>query len=574
MVGTFFYLTACTTKNRLRRRLNRLREPRYLIGLVVGLLYMYFAFFRRSARPRPDATGLSAVAAFAGPMQFLGSVFLLAIAAVAWVVPGAGQPLAFSRAEVQFLFPAPVTRRELVHFKLLRSQLGILIGSAIATLFLRPGSLAGGWTLMAGLWVMLMAVRLHLMGVALSRSSLAAHGTSGIARQWLPLAVVLGAIAVLALAVVGDWPALSSLSDPGDVFKELQRLGSRGAAGAVLWPFRAFARLPLSASVPEFWSALPAALALLALNYAWVLRSDAAFEEASAAHAEKRATARRAPRAVVRGTASTPFTLAAEGPPETAILWKNLILVGRYVSLRTLLRLLPLVIVFGMIAQGQGGSGVASFLAAVCLPLAAFTVLLGPQMMRNDLRQDLANLALLKTWPVRGAALIRGEVLAPTVVVTVVAWLFILLSALLAPRPASPGGTIAVLMANRASFAIAAAILAPAIILSQTVVQNALAVLFPAWVTVGASRSRGIDAMGQRLLMLAGILVTLAASLLPGALIAGVVAFAVYWITGATLVILPALIVALVVVGECWLAVEGLGRVLERTDVSAIDAAE
>jgi hypothetical protein len=427
---------------------------------------------------------------------------------------------------------------------------------------------------MAGLWVMLMAVRLHLMGVALSRSSLAAHGTSGIARQWLPLAVVLGAIAVLALAVVGDWPALSSLSDPGDVFKELQRLGSRGAAGAVLWPFRAFARLPLSASVPEFWSALPAALALLALNYAWVLRSDAAFEEASAAHAEKRATARRAPRAVVRGTASTPFTLAAEGPPETAILWKNLILVGRYVSLRTLLRLLPLVIVFGMIAQGQGGSGVASFLAAVCLPLAAFTVLLGPQMMRNDLRQDLANLALLKTWPVRGAALIRGEVLAPTVVVTVVAWLFILLSALLAPRPASPGGTIAVLMANRASFAIAAAILAPAIILSQTVVQNALAVLFPAWVTVGASRSRGIDAMGQRLLMLAGILVTLAASLLPGALIAGVVAFAVYWITGATLVILPALIVALVVVGECWLAVEGLGRVLERTDVSAIDAAE
>jgi hypothetical protein len=194
--------------------------------------------------------------------------------------------------------------------------------------------------------------------------------------------------------------------------------------------------------------------------------------------------------------------------------------------------------------------------------------------MRNDLRQDLANLALLKTWPVRGAALIRGEIFAPTVVVSVVAWLFILLGALIAPRPASPGGAVAVLMANRASFAIAAAIMAPAIILSQIVVQNALAVLFPAWVAVGASRPRGIDAMGQRMLMLAGILLTLAASLLPGALIAGVVAFAVYWITGATLVVLPALIVALVVVGECWLAVEGLGRVLERTDVSAIDATE
>ena len=80
--------------------------------------------------------------------------------------------------------------------------------------------------------------------------------------------------------------------------------------------------------------------------------------------------------------------------------------------------------------------------------------------------------------------------------------------------------------------------------------------------------------MGQRLLMLAGILLTLAASLLPGALIAGVVAVVMYWATGVTLVILPAIILAFVVVGECWLAVEGLGRVLERTDVSAIDAAE
>jgi len=574
MVGTFFYLTACTMKNRLRRRLQRLREPRYLIGLVVGMLYMYFVVFRRGGRPRPDTAGLSMIARIAGPMQFLGSLFLLAIAAAAWVWPGAGQPIAFSRAEVQFFFQAPVTRRALIHFKLLRSQVAILFGSAIATVFLRPGSLASGWTFMAGLWILLMVVRLHLMGVALSRSSLAAHGTSGVARQWLPLTIVLGAIAVLASAVAGDWPALSSLTDSGDVFKELQRLGVTGAAGVVLWPFRALVRLPLSGSAAEFWSALPAALALLALNYVWVLRSDAAFEEASAAHAEKRATARAAPRAVVRSTASTPFTLAAEGPPETAILWKNLILVGRYVSLRTLLRLLPLIIVFGVIAQGGGRGGMASALAAMCLPLAAFTVLLGPQMMRNDLRQDLANLALLKTWPVRGAALIRGEVLAPTVVVSVVAWLFILLGAILAPRAASPDGTAAVLMANRASLAIAAAILAPAIILSQTVVQNALAVLFPAWVPAGPSRPRGIDAMGQRLLMLAGILLTLAASLLPGALIAGALAFVVYWITGATLIILPALIVAIVVAGECWLAIEGLGRVLDRTDVSAIDAAE
>ena len=230
MVGAFLYLTACSFKNRLRRRVQRLREPRYVIGLIVGLLYMYFAFFGRRGRSR-SAEGVSALAAMAAPMQLFGSVFLLATAAIAWVWPGGGQPLAFTRAEVQFLFPAPVTRRELVHYKLLRSQLAILFSSAIATLVLRPGSLVTGWTLMAGLWVVMMTVRLHLMGVALRRASLAAHGASGLARHWLPLAGVLGAAGVLAAAVVDAWPALRRADGREAAIAALQRLAGEGAAG-------------------------------------------------------------------------------------------------------------------------------------------------------------------------------------------------------------------------------------------------------------------------------------------------------------------------------------------------------
>jgi hypothetical protein len=276
----------------------------------------------------------------------------------------------------------------------------------------------------------------------------------------------------------------------------------------------------------------------------------------------------------VRGTAATPFSLAPDGPPETAILWKNLILVGRYLSLRTLLRLLPLVIVFGLISRGNGGGGVAAFIGAMSLPLAAMAVLLGPQMMRNDLRQDLSRLPLLKMWPLRGAVLIRGEVLAPTVLVTAVAWL-LLLVAVVFGAGLRPGSREAVAFgAQRASLLAAAFVLAPAVILAQVVVQNGLAVLFPAWVAVGASRARGIDAMGQRLLMLAGLLLTLAVSLLPGALAAAAVAFLAYQMTGAILILVPAVIVAAVVTGECWLAIEGLGRVLERTDPSAVEATE
>jgi hypothetical protein len=195
-------------------------------------------------------------------------------------------------------------------------------------------------------------------------------------------------------------------------------------------------------------------------------------------------------------------------------------------------------------------------------------------MMRNDLRQDLARLPLLKTWPVRGAALIRGEVLAPTAIVTAVAWLLLLTAALLGGGLKAGSGEANAFQAHRVSYLTAAMVLAPAIVLAQVVVQNGLAVLFPAWVAVGTSRARGIDAMGQRLLMLAGILLTLVVSLLPGVIAAGALAFLVYQFTGATLVLLPALVVVLVIAGECWLAIEGLGRILERTDPSAVETVE
>ena len=102
-----------------------------------------------------------------------------------------------------------------------------------------------------------MVVRLHLMGVGLRRASLAQHGASGLARQWLPLAVVVGAVGVLAAAVIGDWPHAGVDADGGEVFRKLQRLGSTGAAGVVLWPFRALVRLPLAASPAEFWRRCP-----------------------------------------------------------------------------------------------------------------------------------------------------------------------------------------------------------------------------------------------------------------------------------------------------------------------------
>ena len=344
----------------------------------------------------------------------------------------------------------------------------------------------------------------------------------------------------------------------------------------MLWPFAAVARLPLSGTPEGFLRALPAGLAILALNYVWVLLGDLAFEEASAADAERRATAAATPRSANRKR-QAPFTLGLSGRPEMAILWKNLILLGRYASARFLLRLLPIAVIFGVgLAGGRGRVGMTALVAMIGTVGAAMTVLFGPQAMRNDLRQDLAQLPVLKVWPVRGAALVRGELLAPAIFLTLLTWFLIAMGTVAAPGSfrvdaigAFPGTVVLP--------ALAAAVLAPGLIAVQLVLHNGLAILFPAWAAIGASRSRGLDAFGQRLLMMAGIIVTLALSLLPGLVAGGAVGYALYLLAtsaSSVIILVPAVVVLAVMLGECWLASEWLGRVFERTDVGAVDASD
>ena len=53
---------------------------------------------------------------------------------VAFASTSALAPIEFSRAEVQFFFQAPISRRQLLHYKLLRSQLALIFGTAFATI--------------------------------------------------------------------------------------------------------------------------------------------------------------------------------------------------------------------------------------------------------------------------------------------------------------------------------------------------------------------------------------------------------------------------------------------------------
>src|SRR5207247_9272566 len=61
--------------------------------------------------------------------------------------------------------------------------------------------------------------------------------------------------------------------------------------------------------------------------------------------------------------------------------------------------------------------------------LTGYSLFLGPAILRQDLRQDLANADILKMYPLRGWQVVLGELLAPAAILTGVQWCLVLLAA-------------------------------------------------------------------------------------------------------------------------------------------------
>src|SRR5580692_274269 len=129
MIAALFYLQYHSARNRLVTRIKRLQQPKYLIGAIAGGLYFYFYFFRYLFGGNGGSRG-SALNVSVSPEHLLAIESLAALAMfisvlLAWLIPYERAALTFTEAEVAFLFPAPVSRRTLVHFKLMKSQLRI-----------------------------------------------------------------------------------------------------------------------------------------------------------------------------------------------------------------------------------------------------------------------------------------------------------------------------------------------------------------------------------------------------------------------------------------------------------------
>lgn len=560
MTRAFAWLIARTMRNRFARQLQRARQPRYALPMLLGLLYAWAVFISPSRRP-PLA------GAAANGTAHLGFAAALALLVAWWWLLGNEHPsLPFTPAEVQLLFPAPVTRRQLVGLKLVQAQWAVLVSTGVWLILLGPGGVPLVLRALA-LWVLFTTLHLHHTAASLVRAGAAEHGRAGVRRNAWALVLFAIALTVTAIAVARALPALRDALATGGALAAAGALLHAPGVMLVLTPFRLMLAPAFASTTAEWARAMLPAVAIMAAHYLWVLRSDVAFEESAAEAAARRAALRaaRAQRGAPeprRGRVRVP--LPPRGHPAMAIAWKNVVAFTRTIRPASVVVLILAAVAGFSIASTEalGARGGAWFIGTMALAFAGALVVLGPTWVRNDLRLDMLRLELLRALPLRGAALVRAELAGSALTLTAMQLALGLIALLVLPATDAP------LLApgERGAAALAAIVALPVVNCAGLLVQNGAALLFPDWVRLGLTRATGVEAMGQNILTSLGAMLALGILAAVPVALGAVVAVLTLDRLGVWAIPLAALGGALTLAAELWALTAWLGRAFDRTE--------
>jgi hypothetical protein len=317
------------------------------------------------------------------------------------------------------------------------------------------------------------------------------------------------------------------------------------------------------------------------------MRCDVAFEEEALALSQKIARtleAARRGRLSAEQAAPSPrrarpplVALAPTGPAWRAISWKNFLALTRELSPKFLLILFLLIIIaFGVfsaaapdLGEGDKALDLPVIFGAILAGCAGMFGLFTSTLMREDMRRDIENIDLLKTLPLGGRELLRGEVLGGTFYAAAIQIVLILASAsFLAASSARPFTVFEIV-----AVALSAAILFPCFGYLSLVLENGMVVLFPAWVLpekgMGPGASRGMENMGRMMILGLARLIGLGILLLPPGLVAGIGIAVGYIFLGIVAVPIGAGIAAVGILLEAEFLLWWFGRCFETLDPSA-----
>ncbi|HET9215432.1 MAG TPA: putative ABC exporter domain-containing protein [Terriglobia bacterium] len=375
------------------------------LALTVGLMALTFGpmFVFLLYREPPDS---AAARSLLEPAIFVITMVIL-------MANGSKSGIFFTPAEVDFLFPGPFRRKELILYRIGHQAQAALFGALFLSVV--PAPFVPYWPF-AFLGIALVLQFIQLLSTVLSLT-ISIAGQAAYSRVRRIVLVVIGL-----LIVVGVVQAASEYGASGGL--ALMREFQATSVGAVvLAPFQLFSRtIAAERLFPDFlgWSSL--ALALNIALIAATLRLDSDFYERSVAVSERvyRAleNARRGQAwmglskpSVARWRLPMPARLRGAGP----IAWRQFL-----DALRNSRGVIYVVLFIGSVVAlaayflDESGPGMGA------TALAMFALFTFPQMLQFDFRGDIERIDLLKTLPASSAAIVAGELIVPIVLATII----------------------------------------------------------------------------------------------------------------------------------------------------------
>jgi hypothetical protein len=581
-VNALGYLVTRSFVNGVLFRLRRLRQPKYLLGAILGAAYFYFYFGRFLAVSRMPWGAESGPASPHG-LEIGAAILFVATIVLSWILPASRAAIAFTEAEIAFLFPAPITRRTLVIMRLVKSQFALLLFSAFMTLLSGRFHLGSEvWMRIGGWWVIMNTLNMHRLGASFALQRLRERGMADGKRRVLVVLVLVAFVALVEFMRRSLPPPpdlATALRGGGEITNYIVQLLHTGPLRYVLAPFKLVVAPNFAHEAVTFLRALLPALGIMALHFIWVVRADVSFEDASIEAAKKRAAflaARGRGELRARGKsdkARTPlWRLRPTGFAPIAFIWKSLLKTG---GRRTLGRWAAF---FAVLTAGAFALGRVEYLTK---PLVVTAFIIGGgcyiallisfvmigQLSAAQLRQGIATMDLLKTYPIPGWQIALGELAGPVLLGSLMQWcsLGIGLMLLSIAPPLHPHlGTITAIVGG-------IALLLPIFNLSTAILPCAGALLYPGWFRPQENAAPGIENTGMKLILGIAQLLAVVVAMIPVAFFGAVAWFALGKFTAAAewQALAAGGTAMLILAMETGLGIAWLGSLYDKFDVSS-----
>jgi hypothetical protein len=468
-----------------------------VVGLCVFVPWLLAVIFARSEGGMTPAQVLE-----------YGPTMLLAFCALNFLSDGHQRAIYFSPPEIQFLFPGPFLRSEVMWYKILLTLFVSLVPTILLSLVLR---IQGGWWFAGMIGLILLTTFMQFFTLALSLIS-NAIGESLYARsRW-----ILGSLAIVGL-VLGGVLALTHRAELPGYAKAL--IGST-TWHVITWPLRGFFELMVAQSWGEMLLPFLLSIGAIAAVMSSLVLLESGYEEAAAAASGRIYARIQAMRGNAFAAADTAGSTQSSSGRQVAIpllpywggigpiAWRQLVTASRALGK---VAVILLVIGISVAVPNFLDDGSSATLLPLMIGMSIWLSILFTTLVPFDFRGDIDRIGTLKTLPIPAWRIALGQLIAPTLLMTLIQWSVIALAMLLA--------------FDKMDLLLVLAAYVPVFCFYLIALDNLLFLLFP--VRLMANTPGDFQAVGRNVVLTIGKVFGLFIGMIP-AIIGGVIGWVVF----------------------------------------------